>query len=130
MNNKIRKSFYLIIMIVILIILIGTLFYKFSENISWMDAFYSTSMLITTAGSGNLSPTQSSTKLFTICFVLFGVPIVLFCFGYLVEQFFKRRIRQIESKMDKIIEREDEIIRDEEKILKEESELLKAKKKN
>lgn len=127
MRKKIKVGLILLISTVILIIIGGTLFFKISEGLTWLDSFYSTSLLMSTAGLGNLVPTKASTKIFTIIFALIGIPLVLFCMGYIIEEFYKKRIQKLQNEMEEIIKKEDKITKIESEILKKEKELLKER---
>lgn len=115
MKSRIKTGFFIAGLILVLIICIGAVFYKFSENLNWTDAFFSTTLLLTTAGSSYI--TQPSSKIFSIAFVLIGIPSVLFCLGYIIEEILKNKIKDIEDKVDKIIVKEDKILSEEQVIL-------------
>ncbi len=55
----------------------GTLFYSRMEGWSAVDSLYFTVMTLTTVGYGDLSPTTTVTRLFTVVFVLIGIGILL-----------------------------------------------------
>lgn len=117
MKNKIKISFFLAGLIVVAIICFGAVFYKTSENLSWVDAFLSTSLLLTTAGSGSIS--NESSKIFSIVYVLVGIPTVLFCLGYIVETILEQKIKNVEKKVNEIMLKEDKILAEEKLIEKE-----------
>jgi voltage-gated potassium channel len=125
MDRKIRNSFWILGSILFLVIITGAIFVKISENLSWIDAFYSTVLLLSTAGTGNIHPTITASKIFVIVFLLIGVPLVLFCLGYIIEEFFKMRLKTISIKMDEVIKEENKILKEEDKILSKEKELSK-----
>ncbi len=60
-----------------MIIATGTWFYSRMEGWSVVDSLYFTVMTLTTVGYGDLSPTTSTTRLFTVVFVLIGIGILL-----------------------------------------------------
>lgn len=125
MKSKIKVNFLIAGIIIALIICIGAVFYKFSENLNWIDAFFSTSLLLTTAGSSYI--TQPLSKIFSIIFVLLGIPAVLFCLGYIIEEILKKKIDDLENKVNNILDTEEKIIKKEDKILENEA---KADRKN
>lgn len=55
----------------------GTLFYRSVEDWSWIDSLYFTVITLTTVGYGDLSPTQSMSKLFTVVIVLLGIGLLV-----------------------------------------------------
>ena len=127
MTNKIKISFLIAGLTVVLIITTGSIFYKFSEHLTWLDAFYSTILLLSTAGFGNIAPAQPISKIFTIIFVLIGIPAILFCLGYIIEEFIKQRFQKIEQKVNEVMDKENKILKDEDRILNEEAEILKKR---
>ena len=51
---------------VIIILGIGTVFYRFVEGFSWIDAYYFSVVTLATVGYGDLAPRTTAGKLFTI----------------------------------------------------------------
>jgi len=51
----------------------GTLFYWQAEGWSLLDSFYFCVITMATIGYGDLTPTTSLSKLFTVCFVFLGI---------------------------------------------------------
>ena len=129
MDRKVRNSFWLLGILLFVVIIVGATFFKFSGNMGWIDSFYSTTLLLSTAGMGNIVPTVVSAKIFTIVFVLIGIPIVLFCLGNIIEVFLKSRLALIDDKMNEVIKEENQILKEEAKILEKEKDLLDREKK-
>ena len=65
---------------VLMIILIGTVFYNQVEAWGWLDSVYFSVMTLTTVGYGDFYPVTSIGKLFTIFYVIIGLGILL---GYI-----------------------------------------------
>ncbi len=55
---------------------VATVFYHFVESWTWVDAFYFSSVAITTVGFGDLSPTTDASKLFTVFYIFMGLSLV------------------------------------------------------
>lgn len=127
MRKQIKIGLIILISILLFIVITGTLFFKISEDLSWLDSFYLISLLMSTAGFGDLVPTKPLTKIFTIAFALIGIPFVVFCMGYIIEEFYKKRIQKLQGEMEEVIKKEDKIVNIETEILKEEKELLKER---
>ncbi len=72
-----EPAFRGLLYLVSVIIGAGTLFYRFAENWSWIDSFYFTVITLTTVGYGDLSPTRSLSKLFTVALVLLGIGLLI-----------------------------------------------------
>ncbi len=60
-----------------LVIALGTWFYARQEGWSVVDSLYFTVMTLTTVGYGDLAPSTTLTRLFTVVFVLVGIGILL-----------------------------------------------------
>lgn len=61
---------------VVLLLVTGTVVYRFVEGWTWLDAFYFTVITLTTVGYGDLSPQQSVGKLFTVVYLLLGLGLI------------------------------------------------------
>lgn len=61
---------------VIILIVIGTTFYRFFENWSWVDSYYFSVMTLTTVGYGDITPVTDIGKIFTTLYVLGGLGVV------------------------------------------------------
>ncbi len=55
----------------------GTVFYRFVEEWSWLDSFYFTVITLTTVGYGDLAPSRTTSKLFTVLIVLLGIGLLV-----------------------------------------------------
>jgi voltage-gated potassium channel len=58
-------------------LLSGTIFYSLQEGWSIVDAFYFSVTTLTIAGLGDLSPTTTEGKLFTVIYIFAGLSLVL-----------------------------------------------------
>ena len=82
---------------VAIILLTGTIFYNQVEGWGWLDSLYFSVITLTTIGYGDLSPTTSGSKLFTIFYVFFGLSILLAFMTQLAQE----RIEIRESRLSK-----------------------------
>jgi len=93
--------------IVIVIIVIGAVGYRYFEQFSWLDSFYTSTQTVTTVGFGDLTPSTPAGRLFAIILMLIGVGTVLYALTVLaqaviqseiVEMFSRRRmLREMEK---------------------------------
>jgi voltage-gated potassium channel len=65
------------------VILIGTLWYRFVEGWSWLDAVYMTVITLATVGFGETNPLGDRGRMFTITLILMGIVSI----GYMVNRF-------------------------------------------
>ena len=54
---------------------VGTVFYRFLEDLSWIDSLYFSVITLTTVGYGDFSPATNAGKIFTIFYVLVGIGV-------------------------------------------------------
>ncbi len=55
----------------------GTVFFRWVEGWSWLDAAYFSVVSLTTVGDANLAPTAAISKIFTMGFSLAGIGLML-----------------------------------------------------
>lgn len=74
--REIDQKFALAAVATLIILSGGTLFYHFVEKLSYVDAFYFSTITLTTVGYGDISPETTVGKLFTSFYVLTGIAIL------------------------------------------------------
>ena len=74
---------------------VGTVVYRLLEDWSWVDSFYFSVVTLTTVGFGDLSPTTTVSKLFTVFFIFTGISLI----GALLNQFLKRHARRASDRL-------------------------------
>lgn len=63
--------------LLLMAVLFGTLFFRWIEGWSWLDAAYFSVVSLTTVGDANLAPTAAISKIFTMGFSLIGIGLML-----------------------------------------------------
>lgn len=63
------------LLLALLILASGTVFYRSSEGWSWIDSAYFCVMTATTVGYGDLAPTTPASRLFTIFYATTGIGV-------------------------------------------------------
>ncbi len=94
MNYKIIKLFrYRIltaIMLLLVVLIIGILGYRYIADYHWIDAVYMTVITITTVGFAEVQPLNFSAKIFTIFLILASVVIVGYAISLITEYILSR----------------------------------------
>ena len=68
------------LVLAILILLSGTVFYRSVEGWSWIDAFYFSATTVSTVGIGDLAPQTALGKIFTVIYIFVGVGVFVALF--------------------------------------------------
>lgn len=97
------------LLIIVIIMASGAWFYHWSEGWTWIDAFYFTAMTITTVGYGDLVPTHDVSKIVTSVYGLISIPVTVFVFGVIMENYLESRLTGLERRMKELLLREQEI---------------------
>ncbi len=88
----------------LLLLASGTMFYSHFEGWSYFDSFYFTVVTITTVGYGDLHPTSTLSKSFTMLLIFMGVGLGLYVittFAESVRNGRERRLERLESLLKK-----------------------------
>jgi len=97
------------ILVMVLLVILGTSFFMYSEGWSLVDAIYFTGMTITTVGYGDIVPTHDSSKMVATAYAVVSIPIAIFAFGILAENYFEVRLARLERRMQEMMQKEKEI---------------------
>lgn len=89
MNNT-AKNFKYFLMLPPLVLIIGTVGFMFLENLSFIDALYFTIVTITTVGYGDILPTTTASKVFSIVIIIVGISSFLTILSNLVQWLVQR----------------------------------------
>ncbi|MBT8243726.1 MAG: potassium channel protein [Winogradskyella sp.] len=109
MGNPLLKLFrsriYTALIMLLIIMFIGVLGYRFISDYSWVDAAYMTVITITTVGFAEVNPLDTQSKIFTIFLILASIVIVGYAITIITEYILnKNNFENIKQrKMQKLI---------------------------
>ena len=89
-----RHSANIITSLAVGAVLTGTVVYRLLEDWGWVDSFYFSVITLTTVGYGDLSPTTTASKTFTVVYVFGGVSLI----GSYLNEVMKRRERRARNR--------------------------------
>lgn len=76
-------SYRALIGLLLAVIGIGTVFFRYAEGWSWLDAYFFTVVTLSTVGYGNLVPATAIGKIGTTVFIFLGLGV----FALAIQQF-------------------------------------------
>jgi voltage-gated potassium channel len=110
MNNPLIKLFrskiYTALILLLIVLCIGVLGYRFISDYSWIDAVYMTVITVTTVGFSEVNPLDTVSKIFTIFLILSSVVIVGYAISIITEYILSRnnfediKQRKMQKKID------------------------------
>lgn len=71
------RKFLALLLLVIVVLAIGTMFYAHVEHWRLLDALYFSAITLTTVGFGDFAPHTDTGKWFTIFYLLIGIGVLL-----------------------------------------------------
>jgi len=80
-----RPDFRSILLLVVLTLTSGTIFFRTVEGWSWIDAFYFSVTTMSTIGSPGLAPQSDFGKLFTTLYIVVAVGLFVALIAFLAE---------------------------------------------
>ncbi len=101
-----RSKIYTALLLLLLVLCIGVLGFRFISNYTWIDAVYMTVITITTVGFEEVNPLDDTAKVFTVFLILSSVVIVGYAISIITEYILsKNNLEDIKQrKMQKQIE--------------------------
>lgn len=99
-NKKVLSAIFL----AMILLSIGTFFFHHYEGWSYVDAFYFSTVTLTTVGYGDLAPTTDASKIFTALYAFFGIGIMLYLLGTVIGQYASRH-EELFDKMTSLLRR-------------------------
>ena len=76
-----REKIYTAIVLLVILLAVGILGFRFMSEYSWIDALYMTVITVTTVGFGEVHPLDDTSKIFTVFLILTSVVIL----GYAIK---------------------------------------------
>lgn len=93
-----RSKIYLAIVLMVLVLLVGAVGYRFIADYSWVEAFYMTIITVTTVGFGEIRPLSAEGQIFTVFLIVFSVFIFAFALSVFTEYILSRNSLQLLKK--------------------------------
>ncbi len=85
MYNWGRSKIYIALILMITVIVIGVLGFRFFSDYSWVDALYMTVITMSTVGFGEVQPLDDNAKLFTVFLITISVTIFAYAVSVITE---------------------------------------------
>lgn len=95
-----KHEFKILLISVIIVLGTGTIYYHLVEKWSWVDSLYFCVVASATVGFGDITPTHTGSKIFTIFFIFAGVIVILGFVNYLVKRRERKRVEKINNKIN------------------------------
>ena len=94
-----RSKIYTAVLLLLVLLSIGIMGFRFMSHYTWIDAFYMTVITITTVGFGEVQPLDDFSKIFTIFLILTSVVIVGYALSVITEYILSRNnIEELKQK--------------------------------
>ena len=71
-----QHAYKLLTIAALVLVVTGTVVYRWLEDWSWVDSVYFSVVAVTTVGFGDLTPTTDASKVFTIGYLVVGVSLI------------------------------------------------------
>ena len=83
---------------VVVILIVGAVFYHFVEGWGWIDSFYFCVMTLATIGYGDFAPRTDLGKLFTIFYVIAGLGVLAAYIEVVGRDGLRRRYERVQQR--------------------------------
>src|SRR3989344_5346743 len=93
--RKMIKRVFIPVVLFVLLLVSGTLFYHNVEGWRYLDSVYFSVVTVTTLGYGDLSPQTDAGKIFTMIFAFSGIGIAFYFFSLVGRYFLIKQRKQI-----------------------------------
>jgi len=102
-RSSLRGLLFILAAIIVILLTIGTFFYHIVEGWSYMDAFYFSSISLSTRGYGELHPTKALSYIFTVFYLFLGVAFILYALSNFVGYYIQYHEPTLRKKMDSFV---------------------------
>ena len=92
-----KPKFRAVVIWILIILLIGTVFYHLEEGWSWLDSLYFSVITLSTVGYGDFEPTTAVSKIFTIVYIFLGISIFVSFASMLAKEQMEIRQQRVEK---------------------------------
>ena len=92
----------------VMLLLAGMVFYHQVEGWTWLDALYFSVITLSTVGYGDMSPTTSVSKIFTMVYILLGLSIFASFASMLIHERAEIQKQRADKKQQKRANRADD----------------------
>ncbi|MBT8285177.1 MAG: potassium channel protein [Flavobacteriaceae bacterium] len=93
-----RSKIYLAIGLMITVLIIGVMGYRYISDFNWLDALYMTIITVTTVGFMEVKPLDAESKIFTVMLIISSVIIFSFALSVISEYILSRNSLQLLKK--------------------------------
>ncbi len=106
--NIFKTKIYVAILLLLVLLVIGVLGFKFISDYTWIDAVYMTVITITTVGFGEVQPLDEFSKIFTVFLILTSVVIVGYAISIITEYILSKnnieelKLKRMQKKIDSL----------------------------
>ncbi len=77
-ERELSQSLSLSIALILSLLLVGTVFFHYSENLKWIDSLYVSGITMTSVGYGDITPTNDASKIFAVFFAIISISVLFY----------------------------------------------------
>ena len=96
-KNDETIRFYVLLVLVVAVLGVGTVFYHLVEGFTLVDSFYFSVVTLGTVGYGDLYPVTEAGKLFTALYIIIGIGILIAFAEVFAKRVVSHRIDKIQQ---------------------------------
>jgi len=98
MMKLFRSKIYIALTLMVAVLFLGVLGYRFITDYSWVEAIYMTIITVTTVGFGEVRPLDTEAKIFTVFLIILSVFIFAFALSVITEYILSRNSLELLKK--------------------------------